>query len=465
MKNIVNKDIFDVFTVQGYWWIDKDKENQVPGTLIYKPEEITLEIMGALVNDFIDIGDTPKVINGISVDGELYKLDVLAAGNSNFRSPGIPTSVYEIRSFLVGDYTKVFPEKFDSAEFSTGNLTEWMGLNAFTQVFDSKGKKHEIHYDRININRVTVKDFIVQETSEVKIKNQKSGQCISMEHVSGFKIIPSERKDLNWFNENVNHQVRLVNLLMNNINYDINITLNVKENKRQLKYKYFQHHREVLRQKNANFLFDYNKVRTNYETLLNNWFQEREKLSTIVSLFMNSKDQKEFVETKFIKNIQCLEIFHRRYCSSSEFNQELIFETEKVREFIDSNVSDDNKSFFLNKLKHINEVNLMKRLKELFNQQSTDTKNFLSGNSKNRDSFIFGLVETRNYLTHYDLTNKTKVFHQAVEKYYASLRMNGLLTFLILKKIGLDEEIILNSMKENRNLNQNFSHAKKILDK
>ncbi|WP_139134479.1 hypothetical protein, partial [Bacillus velezensis] len=201
MKNIVNKDIFDVFTVQGYWWIDKDKENQVPGTLIYKPEEITLEIMGALVNDFIDIGDTPKVINGISVDGELYKLDVLAAGNSNFRSPGIPTSVYEIRSFLVGDYTKVFPEKFDSAEFSTGNLTEWMGLNAFTQVFDSKGKKHEIHYDRININRVTVKDFIVQETSEVKIKNQKSGQCISMEHVSGFKIIPSERKDLNWFNE------------------------------------------------------------------------------------------------------------------------------------------------------------------------------------------------------------------------------------------------------------------------
>ncbi|WP_265426531.1 HEPN domain-containing protein, partial [Bacillus amyloliquefaciens] len=100
----------------------------------------------------------------------------------------------------------------------------------------------------------------------------------------------------------------------------------------------------------------------------------REKLSTIVSLFMNSKDQKEFVETKFIKNIQCLEIFHRRYCSSLEFNQELTFETEKVREFINSNVSVDHKQFFLNKLKHINEVNLMKRLKELFNQQSTDTK-------------------------------------------------------------------------------------------
>ncbi|KYC94845.1 hypothetical protein B425_1754 [Bacillus amyloliquefaciens] len=43
--------------------------------------------------------------------------------------------------------------------------------------------------------------------------------------------------------------------------------------------------------------------------------------------------------------------------------------------------------------------------------------------------------------------------------------MNGLLTFLILKKIGLDEEIILNSMKENRNLNQKFSQAKIILDK
>ncbi|MEC2254339.1 hypothetical protein P9G71_16995, partial [Bacillus amyloliquefaciens] len=95
----------------------------------------------------------------------------------------------------------------------------------------------------------------------------------------------------------------------------------------------------------------------------------------------------------------------------------------------------------------------------------TQIQNFLSGNNKKRDSFIFGLVETRNYLTHYDLTNKTKVFHRAVEKYYASLRMNGLLTFLILKKIGLDEEIILNSMKENRNLNQKFSQAKIILDK
>lgn len=177
--------------------------------------------------------------------------------------------------------------------------------------------------------------------------------------------------------------------------------------------------------------------------------KKKESLNTVISLYLSSfKD--EYIESKFIKSVQALEIFHRRFREDTKINEQLYTENvDKIREFIEINIENEEaKKLFLDKFKHGNEYNLGKRLRGLLKELSEETNRYIIGNSKNKDRFIQQVVETRNYLTHYDQSQKMMILHDPHEKYYATFRLTIILTIIILKELGIDEKCILNNLHD-----------------
>ena len=73
-----------------------------------------------------------------------------------------------------------------------------------------------------------------------------------------------------------------LNLLLDYTTSDEHILFRVfkKEEKRYLEYKYFESIKEVKKKKrNIRFLFKYNDVKENLESILNNWFGNDNKFS------------------------------------------------------------------------------------------------------------------------------------------------------------------------------------------
>lgn len=471
---LLERSRIDKFQVMGEWWINQNKDKRFIGTLSYSPEKITLELIGALDNEGLATDESlpiPTEVYGISVEGEGFKIDILSFTDSTFSAPGIPTVKYEVRSFIVGTFTEEFPELFDSAVYSADYLTSWMVPGVYDQTMDMDRTYQKIKYtlpESISFNvpsiEANIKEFHWGKVNRKDITSYEIG----INHTSGYKIIPNKRKDLSWFQQTINSIRACLSVLVDYKTSDEQFILWAFDEKRnrQIKYKYFEKIKEVRGslKKKIEPLFEYEDLRPNFEGVLNSWFEKKEELNTIISLYL-SKFENLYIESKFLNSIQALEIFHRRFHIGEILDQKTYNEAaDKIKEFINEQFEGETKTFFLGKFKHGNEYNLGKRLRELINDLSPDSKNYIIGNSKRRTSFLQKIIETRNYLTHYDESEKTTILKDPYDQYFATFRMNILLVFALLKEIGLDENLILSKIQEHRQTKHLIEQAKKVFD-
>ncbi len=57
------------------------------------------------------------------------------------------------------------------------------------------------------------------------------------------------------------------------------------------------------------------------------------------------------------------------------------------------------------------------------------------------EAFVDGVVNTRNYLTHYDEESRAKAWADA-DLFYSNQRLRVLLCILLLRELGLDADVI-----------------------
>ena len=108
-----------------------------------------------------------------------------------------------------------------------------------------------------------------------------------------------------------------------------------------------------------------------------------------------------FLDVKFLFYAQSLEVLHRRISNKTAMPDE---EFQSVVDSMLETVPENRKKHFIRKLAHANELSLNQRLKRLLEELSE-----LYGiSSRDRNSFARKVVVTRNYLTHYDKSDKNK---------------------------------------------------------
>lgn len=147
-------------------------------------------------------------------------------------------------------------------------------------------------------------------------------------------------------------------------------------------------------------LFEFGQIRQNAERVVNNWFDAYDEISPVLNLYFSTKTgAHKYLESKFLALAQGLENYHRR-TSDEKIMDDHVF--KELTESLIKHCPEENREWLAGRLQHGNEMNLGRRLKGIIEP----FKEFL-GTSKERKKLIRAIVDSRNYLTHYDESLET----------------------------------------------------------
>jgi hypothetical protein len=104
------------------------------------------------------------------------------------------------------------------------------------------------------------------------------------------------------------------------------------------------------------------------------------------------------------------------------------YSTQHPMEYID---------WLIAKLKHSNEVTLSQRLKEILLHHK-DIAEIYIGNKSQQKDFIYRVVKTRNYLTHFDKNNEAESAKEA-DLSILTEKLTILLKACLLQEIGMNQ--------------------------
>jgi hypothetical protein len=147
-----------------------------------------------------------------------------------------------------------------------------------------------------------------------------------------------------------------------------------------------------------------------------------------------------YLNLRFLCLIQAIEAYHRRFVSNEEITK------EKHKERIDSifsTVPTNYKEWLKNELIYSNEPTLRKRLNDICDMFTTKPMYLFM----DRDVFIKKVMDTRNYMTHYD-KNKRRKAADGKDLLLITEKLKALVELCLMKEIGLNIEEIFSLTRQ-----------------
>lgn len=174
-------------------------------------------------------------------------------------------------------------------------------------------------------------------------------------------------------------------------------------------------------------LFEFSKIRSRFDNIMQNWFDKAELLEPINGMYSGTLyNSHMYLQQKFLSLVQCVESYDRRVLRRIDVSKE---EAEKrVADILDATPT-KYKDWLKNKLRYSNEPTLRKRLEQL-------VQTFSFVDFENVGQFIEDVVNTRNYLTHYDEVQKQSSATPERMSWLA-LKLGMLTEAILLAELGL----------------------------
>lgn len=471
------------FEIKGEWFIP-GVDKYVAGILHYRNDSIHLELFNSLEieNEYSFDVLAYDVIFGITETGEKMTLcSVLCFNTSNhygeFEFNVERYTVSEV--FVGGHFLELNNAQFQSLEIEFSYLPEWLGEKLFSIRSEANWYDKKIS--------ITKPELIDMKIHSINSKLKGAGTFTSNNDLyrkaeftstSTFKIIPDEMKDFDWFRKQMINLQQLMTLLIGRSVYIINSTFfgtELETNslinmtyKIYPSYKLFfkQRHMEIVeRLKEDNIFLPYKDLKINFHDVVNKWFDNIEKLDAVYDLYTGEMFGSPHLTTSFNNLMQSIEAFHRiNYKGTIIEDKDFEIYLSEIQEYIIQSAPKALKDKLSDTVIHGNKFSLKKRLVELSQSLSSETNNLIFGDEKKVNKFLQKLVDTRNYLTHYDATRKINIIEED-KRIYAIQRINAFLTLLILKDLGLKEEFIIKKFKSSIKWNYQLERAKMIFEK
>lgn len=469
-------------------------DNYVSGVLKFNNEEnIELELIGSF-QDMQSMGNMnifrPEIILGATNDQKLCTLFKNIQIQNQMSFPGVPKSTFESQYLLIGKHFNSSDEiNFSSFQANYTNLENWMATKVFDINMVEKIKTVQYKFpDEFNV---------LLDESDIKIKSKfefkSSGEQfrrVEWEHIAFIEVIPTikvggtDETSEFLFEEFQDYGGPYVSNILTmpihfqclNIEeyweylYDINnlLTLLIGETIYPKRIKAFGDEVEIrqgvrrkeiidifVAQKKYNLKEDihpfkmilpYPRIHDKISEILRLWFSNADKLRSVYDLFFGTfYNPSMYLQFHFLSLMQAIESLHRVTKGGKYLKNE---EWEPYKNALSQNIPQDLHSDFKaslkSRIKYGNEYSLRKRMKELVNSLDQSTKNMILP-SQNYFSGI--IVDTRNYLTHYDDELKD-VALDGHELAYANQRLKILLILLLLKELNIEENITMKFIRE-----------------
>ena len=475
---------------QGFFWLPDDDKNQVPGVLrISESGEITLELSYFGEPRFYAsnkrcLGVAPDGLRGplngaenrinriVGIIGnDLITLDKCLYGNwtKNLSGVGVSTStIHATRAFLGVNYDEGEEVAFSTLTFSMEGLDEWLSISGI-QIEYNWAETGGLQTASIHLDPPEEIEFNIPE--EIKLKFAFSGTLpsflpanfteASITQKAYISLKSKKLRSLEYFLDLV---FKLHNFLCFAIDktvsidsvtgYSKEITQEIEYGKtREIPIKIYERNEPnsetKLKIHPHNMLFGYGNVADQLEEILIKWLESYETLKPAFNLYFASRSGgHKYLEGKFLALAHGIEVLHRRNFQGTWMPED---EFRNLIDTILNAVPDDGQRQWIDeKLKYANELSLRNRIKQMIEPFKD-----LYGNKKERNSFISKVVDTRNYLTHFDSSLEDKA--AGVEDLWKlCLKLEVLFQLHFLRLIGIDDNAIKSMVHENFALRNNL---------
>lgn len=454
----------------GYFWLPYKEENKCPGYLkISDGGKIDLELVGLFDNSIDGLRSHLNSSSNLErIVGEVEKHGYVSLENCTYLKKnislgignGIPKSLLSASYAILGAGCdeEILINEF---KFSVDGLNEWIGLSGVNINHDWSSKSGSVSY--IPLEELTLSlnsGFQLKITYEWSLPAVTERFEAKISHRSYLSLCSDEPRSVSDFARAAG---KLQSLISFALDKNVSITsVEVKsrsiiesygglEHTPSCKLFYESRPYDVELPKIDIFqrLFVFSQIKDCAELFINNWFSAYETMEPALNLYFSTRTGGyKFLDAKFLALAQALETYHRRTSAEKAMPEDTF---NNMMESIMQSCPPEHREWLQGRTKHGNEISLSRRIKSIIEPFKD-----LIGNSKERGKFIVKIVNTRNYLTHYDKELQDLAV-KGVELYYLCLKMEAILQLHILQVLGFSKEEVLGVYKASRSLNQKLS--------
>ncbi len=456
----------------GFFWLPEESERKLPGVFrISESGEATLEITSLSHPVTSALGKHQFGDPWLGEEGMKFKrvlglikkgpvtLEDCSCFDSNYQLLGGLTTLIISPSFtFIGvGYGDEIAITFSELKFSLEGLDEWLGVYGIHIA-------HEMEKGRLkstSVNFALPEEITLHLAEEMELKfsfdaSVPSGFNTTEARISQRAYIRLKSKKLRPLDDFLSLMFKLHHFfcfavdetisLTSVIGYSSDITRGKKNNEIPIEI-YFK---STLSSKNnpkihrIDMLFRYRDVSDKFHEILTNWLERHEVyMETFNEYFTSRYGAYKYLEGEFLSLVRGIEAFHRKNSQDTEMPE------EQFRDMVSTILKyspNENREWIERKLRYSNELSLQKRMKKMLEP----FKRFY-GNEVKRKSFVNKVVNTRNYLIHFD-ESLAKDAAEREELWKLRMKLEALFQLHLLKLIGMDSTLIDNIVNENSNL-------------
>lgn len=458
------------FSLVGYWWLPDKPEQEVYGTLSYRPDVAPELILEGSFQDFThDSSDylSNVVIHGMTARGIACTLVDVYQKSSRMHMPGIVTSEFFCNRLFIGK-EHILPDKvlFESALVQFTDLSTWLLRNPFELEIPKPGKREriwKITYTMPRPSSTSIENLQATIRFEPSITSGGENQSRKLSHIDQVRFRPKTKQKIEWYLDVIDNFRIFLSLLVGEPVNPVSIKLCTKKRRnRRLGNKYYRvyidfcapYFQSEKRRKlhPPDILVPYSAIKRDFRKHLNSWYQKTDALGTSSQLYFGVLVQHDIpLDFRFLALIQAFESYHRtkkggKYISDTSYEPI----KESINNSIPVSVSKDHRAALKSKIKYGNEYSLIKKFNLVLDSMPKSLQKKIS---QNDSKFIAKVVSTRNYLTHRDESDKDNVMDtRGILRASESLQI--FLMVLLLNEVGIDfstlEKVILSNWRIRR---------------
>ncbi|HOW53627.1 MAG TPA: hypothetical protein PLR60_03145 [Syntrophorhabdaceae bacterium] len=459
------------FSKIGYFWLPASPDAKLPGTLkVSNSGEAEVEVIGVFggITKMLDNDHNIERLNGV-VEGEgLVTLEKCHYKRRNFSSQGISKSLIHVnRVFIGAHYVDGEDIKFSSLRFSLEGFDEWLSISGIKTKHGSKFQDMSIKFRAPKeIRTKLTKDIDLLFTFEWTLPG---GGNVTEAKISQRALVKLVSKKLLALEDFTRLAFRLNNFFCFAMDETVTFTsfigtsdeLKQKLGDREFEvpikiiYPSLPFSKTVPDVQWHKMVFRYGQIGNKLGKILSKWLDAYERIEPAFNLyFASTSGAHRYLESKFLSLAQAIETFHRRTFEEttmpgtefSELVAQLLLACPQSR-----------KEWLEGLLKYANEISLRKRLKKMI-----DPFKSYFGTARDRNALIGNIVNTRNYLVHYDKSLETKSL-TGVELWSVCMKIEGLFQLHLLKLLGFSGDEIEAIVKNHGQLASKLAKSKNHL--
>jgi hypothetical protein len=461
----------------GKFWLATNSETIIIGKLSIKDGgKIKLEIFGDLHKiDHIFNND----IQPFRICGLVDSLGDVTLDNCFYTKNNISNisnhELYVSKAYIGALFEQDEEVLFNSFIFKVEGIDEWVNIDGIELIKEISpyDKNTQTYNETIKISYNTPKTLSINLEEEIILKiifNAKQNytkvnriiKSAYISHETNFKLESKENqksdkfisiahKITNLLGFALDKKVCLLDIVATINGFDRELLgINTDPIPIEMYYESRPFSKEKAKINSYDILFCFKDIQNRAELIFTNWLKAYDNIDPTLNLYFSTKNGDcKLMERKFLSLIQGLETYHRRTSNKKKVDAT---EFTNLKEILLSSCPEKHKDFISTKLQYANEVSLRTRIKEIIKPYNTHF-----GNSNDRNTFINQIVDTRNYLTHYDESNKKNILKKGSELYKLCLKLEVIYQILLLQTLGFPELDVDKILETNSTIKKKLS--------